>query len=110
MAWFTIYSNRLTKYSPAKSKERSELLENVLKEKLDQPLRKIMNALPHMRFTEPKVVDSKDVAIETKVEGVTLKVFLRRKGIQVELRHRTVSEEETLLNHFNVKRQQKVDS
>ena len=59
-----------------------------------------MNALPHMRFTEPKVVDSKDVAIETKVEGVTLKVFLRRKGIQVELRHRTVAEEETIRNHF----------
>lgn len=70
------------------------------------PLMEIKNAFPNLSFDPPKVLDSTELGIEADVgdsgnqSGARIKIFIRRKKIQIELRWRKKSQREWIITHF----------
>jgi hypothetical protein len=75
---------------PGARQDRSEMLQLLLAEGLARPLDWIRQELVGtLQFGEYKVLDSGELGMEAPCGGTTLKVFTRRKKIQLELRPRT---------------------
>jgi hypothetical protein len=91
---------------PGARADRSEKLDGMLGEGLDIPLMKLQSAFPELNFDPPKVLDSSELGIEADIGGTVgkggarLKVFIRRRKIQIELRPRTKSQREWVKDHF----------
>ena len=92
--------------NPGSRVGRQEKLDLMIGEGLDIPLMEIQNAFPELIFDAPKILDASEMGIEADVgntkgqSGARIKIFIRRKKIQIELRHRTKSQEEWIKQHF----------
>lgn len=84
----------------SKNNDRNELLSNYLNEQLDESLRAVADDLPEITFCEPKVMDAGELGVEGIVEGILIKIAIRRQNIQLELRGRRKSEKEALQEKF----------
>src|SRR5205823_3084279 len=87
--------------------DRSEKLDGMIGEGLDQPLLEVQREFPTLKFDAPKVLDASELAIEAPVwdksgdRGARIKIFIRRKNVQVELRPRNVSQRRWIQDHFS---------
>ncbi len=93
---FDLISNRKTRYS----QDRSEKLKMMLAEGIDKPLLKIEEAFPFLNFSESKILDSGELGIEASIRNTRIKIFTRRKNIQIELRGRNIEQHKWLQEHF----------
>jgi hypothetical protein len=99
--WDCIEGFDLIKGSDSRIKQsRIEKLQAMLAEKLDEPLLEIQEAFPNLDFSEPKVTDSGELDIEALVRGTRIKIFIRKKNIQIELRPRGKSQCVWQREHF----------
>ncbi|HEY9250301.1 MAG TPA: hypothetical protein VIO38_14270 [Rariglobus sp.] len=91
---------------PGIRQDRSEKLDGMLGEGLELPLLAIQEHFPEIAFDPPSILDSADLGIEgditlpEQIVGPRLKIFIRRKKIQIELRHRKKSQREWIRQHF----------
>jgi len=91
---------------PGIRQDRSEKLDGMLGEGLELPLLAIQEHFPEVEFDPPTILDSADLGIEGDIKlprqtvGPRLKIFIRRKKIQIELRHRNKSQREWIRQHF----------
>lgn len=87
---------------PGSREDRSGLLAILLAEglnlKLDQVREKLNTTLC---FDAYKVLDAGELGMEASCEGTRIKVFTRRKRMQVELRPRSKAEQTWMQNHFH---------
>lgn len=83
-----------------KSQSRIEKLKLMLAERIDQPLLKIAQAFPNLKFEKPNVIDSGELGIEADIRGTRIKIFTRKKNIQIELRGRRKEQHIWIRNHF----------
>lgn len=82
------------------SQNRIEKLQAMLAEKLDKPLLEVQSAFPDLTFESPKVADSGELDVEACVRGTKIKVFIRKKNIQIELRPRGNNQRKWQRDHF----------
>jgi hypothetical protein len=93
--------------NPGARVDRQEKLDLMIGEGLDIPLMEIQNAFPNLVFDAPKILDASELGIEADVgndgnqSGVRIKIFIRRKKIQIELRPRTKSQVQWIKQHFS---------
>lgn len=91
---------------PGIRQDRSEKLDGMLGEGLELPLLAIQEHFPEIAFDPPSILDSADLGIEGDITlpqhivGPRLKIFIRRKKIQIELRHRNKNQREWIRRHF----------
>lgn len=99
--WDCIEGFDLLKSTNSHSRQnRIEKLQVMLAEKLDEPLLEIKNAFPNLVFKSPNVVDSGELDIEARVRGTKIKIFIRTKNIQIELRPRGNEQRKWQREHF----------
>lgn len=99
--WDCIEGFDLIKSSDSRIKQsRIDKFQAMLAEKLDEPLLEIQEAFPNLDFCEPKVADSGELGIEAVVRGTRIKIFIRKKNIQIELRPRGKSQCTWQREHF----------
>ncbi|MBZ9688488.1 GIY-YIG nuclease family protein [Clostridium estertheticum] len=79
---------------------RIEKLQTMLAEKLDEPLLEIQKAFPNLVFDSPKIADSGELDIEAIIRGTRIKIFIRKKNIQIELRGRNKEQYKWMIGHF----------
>jgi hypothetical protein len=79
---------------------RIEKLQAMLAEKLDEPLLEIQKTFPNIIFDSPKIADSGELDIEAIVRGTRIKIFIRKKNIQIELRPRGNGQRKWQREHF----------
>lgn len=84
----------------SKSRSRIEKLQLMLAERIDQPLLEIAQVFPNLKFEEPNVIDSGELGIEADIRGTRIKVFTRKKNIQIELRGRRKEQHMWIRDHF----------
>lgn len=82
------------------SEDRTQKLKMMLAEGIDKPLLKIREAFPELVFDESNILDSGELGIEADVLGTRIKIFTRRKNIQIELRGRKKQQHEWLRQHL----------
>ena len=93
--------------NPGSRVGRQEKLDLMIGEGLDVPLMEIQNAFPNLVFDAPKILDASELGIEANVGnaenqiGARIKIFIRRKKIQIELRPRTKSQVQWIKQHFS---------
>lgn len=80
---------------------RIEKLQSMLMEKLDEPLLEIQKVFSSLIFESPNVLDSGELGIEANVRGTRIKIFTRKKNIQIELRGRRKEQHKWIREHFN---------
>ncbi len=91
---------------PGKQVDRSDKRDGMIGEGLAIPLLAVAAAFPNLKFDPPKVLDSADLGIQADLvprsggAGARVKVFIRRRKIQVELRHRRKVQKEWIRSHF----------
>lgn len=83
-----------------KNESRINKYNAMIAEKLDKPLKAIVNAFPNLKFDEPKVLDAGELGIEADVAGTRIKIAVRRKNLYCELRGRNIKQHEWIENHF----------
>lgn len=83
------------------TQNKIEKLQAMLAEKLDKPLLEVQSAFPDLTFESPKVADSGELDIEAHVRSTRIKVFIRKKNIQIELRPRGKAQCEWQKKHFS---------
>jgi len=85
---------------------RQEKLDLMIGEGLDIPLMEVKRALTSLNFDSPKILDASELGIEADVgdetnpRGTRIKIFIRRKKIQIELRPRTKEQFQWMERHF----------
>jgi hypothetical protein len=93
---FDLTSSNKTRYS----QDRSEKLKMMLSEGIDKPLLKIKEAFPFLSFDESQILDSGELGIEANIKNTRIKIFIRWKNIQIELRGRNKAQHLWLQQHF----------
>lgn len=91
---------------PGKMMDRADKRDGMIGEGLAIPLLAIAANFPELSFDPPKVLDSADLGIEADLlplsggAGARLKIFIRRRKLQVELRWRKKAQREWIKTHF----------
>jgi hypothetical protein len=91
---------------PGKPVDRADKRDGMVGEGLAVPLLAVAAGLPNLVFDPPKVLDSADLGIEADLAphsggvGARIKVFIRRRKLQVELRPRRKAQKEWVRSHF----------
>jgi hypothetical protein len=92
---------------PGKPVDRADKRDGMVGEGLAVPLLAIAAGFPKLAFDPPKVLDSADLSIEADLVpnsggvGARVKVFIRRRKLQVELHgRRRKSQKEWMRSHF----------
>lgn len=88
--------------NPGIREDRSELLELLLAEGLSASLDRVRQLLAEtLMFGDYMVLDSGELGMEAQLGGTVLKVFTRRKKIQLELRPRRKEQRAWMLHRFD---------
>jgi hypothetical protein len=91
---------------PGAASDRADKRDGMIGEGLAVPLLAVAAEFPDLRFDPPRVLDSADLGVEADVvppaggAGVRLKVFIRRRRLQVELRPRRKAHRDWVREHF----------
>jgi hypothetical protein len=91
---------------PGKQVDRTDMRDGMIGEGLAVPLLAVAANFPDLAFDPPRVLDSKDLSIEADLlpefggAGARVKVFIRRRKLQVELRSRRKAQKEWVKSHF----------
>jgi len=91
---------------PGKQVDRGDKRDGMIGEGLAVPLLAVAASFPNLKFDPPKVLDSCDLGVEADLVphsggiGARVKVFIRSRKIQVELRHRRKAQKEWVRSHF----------
>ena len=91
---------------PGKQVDRADKRDGMIGEGLAVPLLAVAAGFPDLAFDPPKVLDSADLGIEADLvpapggAGARVKVFIRRRKLQVELRPRRKAQKEWVRSHF----------
>ena len=80
---------------------RFDKLQQMLMERLDEPLIEIQKAFHYLNFEKPNILDSGELGIEANVRGTRIKIFTRKKNIQIELRGRKKEQHQWIRDHFS---------
>ena len=91
---------------PGKQADRADKRDGMIGEGLAIPLRAVAAGLPDLAFDPPKILDASELGIEADLlphsggAGARIKVFIRRRKLQVELRPRRKAQKEWMRSHF----------
>jgi hypothetical protein len=92
--------------NPGQAVDRADKRDGMIGEGLAIPLEAIKLSFPHLRFKPPAVLNAGELGITTDLipasggAGAQLKIFIRRKKIQVELRPITKPQKAWIQAHF----------
>lgn len=91
---------------PGKQANRADKREGMIGEGLDVPLLAVAAGFPELEFDPPKVLHASELGIQADLIpkyggiGARVKVFIRRRDIQVELRAPSKAHKEWIRSHF----------
>lgn len=91
---------------PGKQVDRGDKRDGMIGEGLAIPLLAVAAAFPELTFGPPKILNAGELGIQADLlphsggAGVRIKVFIRRRKMQVELRAPTKTQEEWMRSHF----------
>lgn len=91
---------------PGKQSDRADKRDGMVGEGLAVPLLAVAAGFPDLAFDPPKVLDASELGIEADLVpdsggvGARVKVFIRRRKLQVELRPRRKAQKEWMRSHF----------
>jgi hypothetical protein len=91
--------------APGARIDRADKRDGMIGEGLAIPLLAVAASFPDLNFDPPKVLDSCELGIEADLvpqsgAGARVKVFIRRRKMQVELRPRRKAQKEWVRSHF----------
>ncbi len=91
---------------PGKAADRNDKRDGMIGKGLAIPLLAIAAQFPHLAFDPPKILDAAELAVEADLTpqhggaGVRVKVFIRRRKMQVELRPHKKAQKEWVRSRF----------
>jgi hypothetical protein len=91
---------------PGKMMDRADKRDGMIGEGLAIPLLAVAANFPELNFDLPKILNSGELGIQADLipaiggAGTRVKIFIRRRDIQVELRGKSVLQKQWIVSHF----------
>jgi hypothetical protein len=91
---------------PGKQADRADKRDGMIGEGLAVPLLAVEASFPDLSFDPPRILDASELGIEADLvpisggAGARIKIFIRRRKLQVELRPRRKAQKEWVRSHF----------